>query len=170
MDDFRAQRNLEEWRKALGFGCSYEVSSLGRVRRSTGHTLGRCLAQHMDRKGRMRVCLNSGERFQSYLVHRVVAAAFLGECPQGFEVNHIDGNRTNNRAENLEYLTSYANYLHSVENNLNHRNKPKLNPEQVREIRLLYGTASGQEVAKRYGVSGGSIRNLWSGRSWKHVV
>lgn len=49
--------------------------------------------------------------------HRLIAAAFLGECPEGMEVDHINGNTLDNRAINLQYLTPDENRLKYVMNN-----------------------------------------------------
>jgi hypothetical protein len=47
-------------------------------------------------------------------IHRLVAAEFLGTCPKGIQVNHKDGDRLNNHASNLEYVTPSENTRHSV--------------------------------------------------------
>lgn len=93
----------------------YLVSDLGRVRAKgknnhaeqnvliyTGKTLTPTL-----RDGYPRVRVNG----KNYTVHRLVAAAFLGPCPEGMEVRHLDGNRLNNRADNLAYGTHRENIL-----------------------------------------------------------
>ena len=49
-------------------------------------------------------------------VHRLVATAFLGPLPEGHETNHKDGDKANNRAGNLEYLTNSENQLHAYLN------------------------------------------------------
>lgn len=63
-------------------------------------------------------------------VHRLVAECFIGLCPEGLEVNHIDGDKANNHCSNLEYVTSKENSVHAVENGLSglgskhHNTKP----------------------------------------------
>lgn len=53
-----------------------------------------------------------------YLLHRIIASAFCEKEPQKIEVNHIDGNKLNNRAENLEWVTRDENLRHAYENGL----------------------------------------------------
>lgn len=87
------------------------VSSYGRVQNKCGVVHWGC--RHQDGYHRASI----GRR--SFLVHRLVAHAFLGP-PQSddcFEVNHIDGNKSNNRVVNLEYLSHSQNMLHSFKTN-----------------------------------------------------
>ena len=98
---------FEEWRVCAGYG-GYEVSNLGRVRSSQD---GRILSQSW-------ACDNHGKRYRTAgvcqktttYVHRLVAAAFLGEAPPGARyVDHIDNDPDNNRPENLRWTTNGAN-------------------------------------------------------------
>lgn len=59
-------------------------------------------------------------------LHRLVAEAVYGPCPEGKEVNHIDGHKLNNRPENLEYVTHYHNMKHKPRLTI-----PKLSLEQL---------------------------------------
>jgi len=99
------------------------------------------------------------------LVHRLVAEAFIGLCPEGLEVNHKDGNKANCRADNLEYTTKLENFAHAVRHGLNGRKK--ITPAQVLEIRKfrILGT-SVKELSRRFGITESSIAGLLKGRSW----
>lgn len=115
----------ERWKLIHNGG--YEVSSLGRVRRvkpGPGMTrVGRILKPHALNFGHLTVTFWTDGRRLPHLVHRLVAAAFIGPCPEGKETHHKDGNPANNRADNLEYITHAENIRHGYENKRgeNHR-------------------------------------------------
>lgn len=105
-----------EWRVVHRWTGLYEVSNDGRVRRAgiaSGATVGRVLSPLLDRRGYHKVCLVGGGRKEYRLVHRLVAEAFIGRRPDGMEVNHIDADKDNNAAANLEYLTPTENREHA---------------------------------------------------------
>lgn len=84
------------------------------------HTLGYKMVQisYADKKIRVRqngrdVFHNEGDHRQIG-VHRLVADAFMGPCAKGYEVNHKDGVKDNNRPENLEYVTHKENIEHAL--------------------------------------------------------
>ena len=79
------------------------------------------------------------------------------------------GWKSNNASYNLEYVTNYDHYLHSVAMKLNSRNPPKITPEQAGEIKALNGIEHYADVASKYGLSHQSVRNIWSSRNWKHI-
>lgn len=169
----------EEWREIPGYEGLYEVSSLGRVRRSgkvsrvgrgrsSGGRIGRVLKPQSHGSGYWMVSLADRDGVaKSCLVHRLVASAFLGPCPEGQEVNHRDADKRNNRPCNLEYVTHADNNRHARRLGLVSmgRGQAKLTVDQVREI--LDGDASepARVVAERYGVSKSTIVHLRSGRS-----
>lgn len=104
------------WR-SFGDG-RYEISDEGVIRRVTpasGTRPGRILSQRPTHDGYLEACISRG-KVQSYRrVHQLVAEAFLGPCPPGKEVNHKDGNKWNNRASNLKYVTVKENADHAFE-------------------------------------------------------
>ena len=98
----------EQWSTIPGLGGYYEASNKGRVRRSKpgmNTRKGRLLTlmQHPNGYLQVATCIEGKE--QRHWVHRLVAAAFLGNALDGMHVHHIDGNPTNNCVENLQVTT-----------------------------------------------------------------
>lgn len=96
----------EEWRPVVGFEGFYEVSSEGRVRSFRRGANGRLLRPGISSNDYPTVALGRGN---SRTVHSLVAAAFIGPCPEGEEVRHHDNDRRNPRATNLRYGTRAQN-------------------------------------------------------------
>lgn len=94
----------EQWRTITSH-TAYEVSNAGRVRRGEN-----ILKQQIERNGYYRIMLDDRKR---HLVHRLVAREFCVERDRCHCVNHKDGDRSNNAAENLEWVTPSENQLHS---------------------------------------------------------
>lgn len=99
----------ENWKEIKGFGGNYSVSSEGRVR-SNGLLKGknskvRILKTEMSKKGYLRVGLTKDGKQKKYLVHRLVAMAFLDNPNNLPEVNHRNEIKTDNRVENLEWMS-----------------------------------------------------------------
>lgn len=107
-----------EWKDSYIYGEQYQVSSTGLVRNKT---TGRILTPSVDKKGYLRVRLSLHDKKVSAKVHRMVAVAFIPNPEQKPQVNHKDGNKENNRAENLEWISNYDNMQHAVNNGLTKR-------------------------------------------------
>lgn len=104
-----------EWRWVVidGERRDYQVNSLGEVRSvKTGHL--RKLKPKFNRQtGYMYVILDSGEKCVTRSVHRLVADAFIPNPENKPQVNHINEVKTDNRVENLEWVTAHENSEHS---------------------------------------------------------
>lgn len=120
---------FEGWRPVVDFEGLYEVSDAGRVRRTGkaarhgkgrggGARLGHVLAPLKNRQGYRAVQLWRGGEGAMRLVHVLVATAFLGPPPDRQEVNHRDGDKTNNALANLEYVTRSENARHAYRTGL----------------------------------------------------
>ena len=123
----------EKWKPIRGFHGWYEVSNLGRVRSPEGRVTGGRQSQHrvwreriLKQKPRIRagchnrydlyVSLRKNGMSRNYLVSRIVAKEFCKGFKPGMTVNHKDGDPTNNRADNLEWLTNAENVRHAIRN------------------------------------------------------
>lgn len=126
---------MEIWKDIKGYEGLYQVSNLGRVKSLARKVIKAYGAEHnlkeklrvinSDNVGYQVVRLHNGKG-KTFKVHRLVAKAFLGE-PNGLEVNHIDGDKSNNKVENLEYCTRGENLKHCWDNGLRHFVKPYKN-------------------------------------------
>lgn len=165
----------EEWRPVLGG--DYEVSSLGGVRRARPGrrtSVGRPMKPVLMRIGYLMVAPTVNGRNRRMYVHRLVAEAFLGPCPDGCEVNHIDGCKTNNTVENLEYVTHAENMRHAVNVGLSRSGaacpNAKLTEETVRELRARRAEgASFGVLAREFGVGIATAFNAAKGNSWRSL-
>lgn len=103
---------MENWRPINGWEDKYEVSNTGLIRNVIN---GKMLLQHDNGVGYKRVQLwRDGFGGKKEYVHRLVADAFLPRRNDRGEVNHKDGNRSNNAVGNLEWVTSSENTKHAV--------------------------------------------------------
>ena len=107
-------------------------------------------------------------------VHRLVAAAFLGPCPPGLEVNHKDGNPENNRLSNLEYVTHAENMRHAAQQRaMAHGSghpSAKLTEANVRRMRELQSCGvSYSKLCAMFGVSIATAWNAVNRVTWRHV-
>jgi hypothetical protein len=111
-------------------------------------------------------------------LHRQIAHTFLGKCPDGHVVNHKDGDKTNNRLDNLEYVTPKVNTQHMLRVLGKRRGmqcggggRPMFTHEQVREIRKKLREGHSQlSLARTYKVSSEAIRYIYIRRSYAYVT
>jgi hypothetical protein len=167
----------EEWRPVVGFEGYYEVSNMGSVKRTKpgrGIRVGRILKQKANKRGYPVVQLWKDNHGHGQATHCVVARAFLGPAPDGAEVNHKDGNKTNPVLSNLEYVTRSGNITHAYRVGLRvsgaSHNWAKLTESQVKEIRSLHvpGEYGCRRLARRFGVSKNTIQLILNGQNWAH--
>lgn len=103
-------------------------------------------------------------RTKNVVIHRLVAEAFLGPCPDGMQVNHIDGIRQNNVVANLEYVTPSGNQIHRYDTL---RKSHKLTPDKAAEIRALLAQGlAPKSIAPRFGISIHMVKAIKYGKAW----
>ena len=141
----------EIWRDIPAFP-DYQASDLGRIR-SCKSGAWKVLRQTPHSKtGYVVVSLRRGGKYFARSVHRLIAAAFLGKA-DGQDVNHMNGDKHDNRLENLEYLTRGDNHRHAYRTGLREPVGRKLTDDQIRTIAALQGTATQKQIAQQLGVS-----------------
>lgn len=162
----------EIWKPVPGYEGIYLASNLGRVMRTApakGTQIGRILAPYVTEFGYGQISLRDKDgNSRRVFVHTVVMAAFNGHCPIGKEVNHIDGDKLNNKLENLEYLSRSEHMRHSIDVLGLYKHKrasgkrPIIPDRDVIEIRRLHSTGefSQMKLSRMFGCSQSSIGRI----------
>lgn len=177
---------MEEWRDIPGYEKYYQVSNKGRVRGLDRYSdswkgqkiKGKTLAIHKHHKGYVKAYLTKNGQAKGKFIHILVAMSFIGPIPKNKQVNHINGKKSDNRPENLEYCTASYNMLHSHRilkktSNLQgekHWNA-KLTKKDVLDIRRLYDTGrfTQRELASLFSVKCPAITKIVLRQKWTHI-
>ena len=176
----------EIWKDIEQYQGLYQVSNLGRVRSvdrwltykgdSKKFWKGCIIKTNPNNCGYLRVGLVKDRKQIKYFVHRLVAESFLDNTCNFSQVNHIDGNKENNRVENLEWCDKYYNIKHSIDTGLRsdmigtNNHQSKLDDQKVREIKmLLKKDVTCTEIANIFSVSISVISCIKTGKRWTHV-
>lgn len=184
----------EQWIPIPGYEKNYEASNYGRVR-SLEHTTeyinggikririfpGRILIPQKCVSGRLHVKLTLNGKVKQIMLHRVIAMTFHG-VPNNkeLEVNHKDGNKLNNKSDNLEWVTRKQNACHArdvLKKQIGENNPvSKLSNDDVINIRNSYirGTGlhnrgNGKKLAQLYGISQATLSKIILRQTWKHI-
>lgn len=171
---------MELWKPIAGYEGLYEVSDCGCIRslprtvsfgnqkRTTPYMI---ISPYIRPAGYATVKLGKNGKKRNHYVHRLVALAFIGDCPKNHEVCHRDGSKTNNVVSNLYWGTRKDN----IADNLRLGRHPigeahgmaKITEDDVLSIRD--DSRETKEIAKAYGLSVASIRNIKNRKNWKHL-
>ena len=161
-----------EWRTIPGYD-KYMCSPIGEV---INEKTGVVLRQTCRSNGYLKVRLSKNGVAKTCDIHRIIAQTFIGECATGMQVNHKNGIKTDNRAENLEYVTPLGNTTHAIEAGLfntrgESNGRSKLTASDIPNIRrdLASGEYSQDEIAEKYGVKKNAISMIKLGITWKSI-
>ena len=164
----------EIWKPIYGYEGYYEISNMGNVKtlkrkkyipknNSYGYIKERKLKPWKDSNGYMNIDLCKNKKSTRYKVHRLVAETFIDNPENLPFVNHIDFNTSNNKVENLEWVTARGNVMHSFSNGrISVPKNTKFPFKTVKEIRELYETGKYSQVAlsERFGVSTNQVSRI----------
>ena len=177
---------IEEWKDINGYVGFYQVSSFGNVRsldriskrdyRGDKKTLGIYLKAMVTKKGYLRVDLNKESKRKSHSIHRLVAQAFVINPENKAQVNHKDGDKTNNYDLNLEWNTNQENQKHAYKTGLN---IPKPGEEnyfsKLKNSDILYIRSAEcrskklKELSEELKVSITTISDIKNRKIWTHL-
>lgn len=175
---------IEVWKDVIGYEGKYQVSNFGNVKslsRLVPNSRGgfktiptRILKPGMGTSGYLGVNLSSPGN-KTFMVHRLVALAFLPNPELKEYVNHKDGVKTNNSVSNIEWATPTENAKHALDNKLNshygeNNNFSKLNLDQVNDILESYipynRKVGARALARKHGISVGHVFDILAGNCW----
>lgn len=157
---------MEVWKNIEN---DYRVSNLGNVE-SFKYGSWRPMKKSISGNGYLAVGLCNNNKVKRQYVHRLVAMTFISNPLNKPTVNHLNGIKTDNRIENLEWATQSENNKHSYDsgikkptNSIGSKNgNAKLSDEQIKEIRLLWenGEITKTKIGLMYNVCNSHICNI----------
>lgn len=184
---------MEVWKDISGYEGMYQVSNQGRVKslaRLTHFKNGKKPRQEKERvlkpvkhqKGYLKAQLRKNDKLKSYFIHRLVAEAFIPNPLGKEQVNHKDGDKSNNFTDNLEWTTQSENLKHSYHVLGSHKNaikamkEPRIKAKSIPVV--VYDTEgnfikeypSQASAARDLGVSSGNINNVVKRRPHYHSL
>jgi hypothetical protein len=166
---------MEIWKEVKGFENEYEVSNLGNLRskdRFVKHYIeganrfykGQSKKIRLGKDGYYRCNLKKDSNRFNFRVHRLVAEAFIENKELKNYVNHINGIKTDNRVENLEWCSASENVIHAVEIGLI---KTKIN--DIEALKIHSSKLSNRKLAKEYNVDSTIIWRIKNKKAYKHL-
>lgn len=160
--------------RELSYAPGYWVSDQGRVLAMKGAP-GCVLKPEVDKDGYLRACIEvfDGSRKHKQ-VHRMVADAFIGEKPEGKNLAHGNGIRSDNRVDNLRWATQAENCADKIEHGTQTRgsshHRSRHTEEQVRLAKEARHNGMTLRQASEYsGVSFSTVASACTGKTWRHV-
>lgn len=163
-------KNMEIFKDIVRFENKYQISNTGKVRNKK---TGLILKPKYNQKGYQYVNLSVGRtKSIKWYIHRLVGFHFIPNPENKPQINHIDGNPSNNVVENLEWVTNEENQCHAVLNNLHFQGEThkdsKFTNESVKLLpKLIEIGFSVVDINKLTGVATQNIKKIINGITWR---
>lgn len=162
-------------------GINYIVDTTGKIYSTKNHGRGKYhkeIKQRKDPDGYLCITAGKKEQRSRIKVHRIIALAFIPNPNNLPEVDHIDNNKINNKASNLQWISSYDNKskipfnIRSLSHRGENNGKSKLNDLLVLKIREKYHkeNLSIAEISRIFNTPQSTIYNIVHNKTWKHLL
>lgn len=156
-----------------GYEGHYEITENGKI---WSFKSNRFLKPYLNSRGYYCQCLSLNGASTLRPTHQWVFISYVGSLKKGFQINHIDGVKTNNHYTNLEMVTPKENTQHAWSNGLvpirygSETPWAKLKETDIPKIRALYKQGFKQkEIAKQFAVNRTTITKILTNKSWVHA-
>lgn len=161
----------EIWKDIEGFEGKYQISNTNKVK-SNHFGKSIILKPALNTGGYNSVSLSLNNKAKSVTLHRLIMTAFIANPDNKLQVNHINGIKSDNRVENLEWNTQSENINHAIRLGLKRdigekSSLSKLTEKEVLEIRE--SDLSKDELCLQYNIVESCIRSIKTRRTWKHI-
>lgn len=162
---------MEEWKTVKGFNNVIEVSNLGNVRRKFKHKYAYYKGNIND-DGYLRINISINRERINKFVHVLVLETFTEKVPGLEFVNHINGDKLDNRLENLEWCNPSQNMQHAYDNDLKRTDKKHSRAKLTEDdVLFIYSSdLSIKELCKKYNMNKSAICRIRSSKTWRWLT
>lgn len=165
--------NYNHWKDIPGYEGLYQANRKGEILSLHENNFKKKLIPSKHTTGYLVVSLSKNGVRKKHKIHRLILLTFVGVCPNGKEVNHKNGIRTDNRLKNLEYVTRLENIRHQFHVLGNYpldRTWTKIADSIILEIRRLYADGLSQNsIAKKFGLGRTTVAKIVHRKTHKNI-